>query len=391
MCFTEYLGYTCGHTSLPVKRACPLTTQLHNNPSCPRSAVRPILAPGMCPPCARILHARYVNIIEYEHRFMHERGACGCAVRFPNLQGPRVVSSSSSSSSGPPPPAGGSSSIGTGTRGKGRRGGGRRGAYSSSSASSALAARGGAAPGALAPLYEEEVAPGTDKTLQVNVRLPSLYGAEWVHDHAPLHEEGKCGCDICFNKYEAPYMAWIVAGQEEQEQEQQESEGNASSPSEGGPAAAAAAAVEAARTTAEGQGQDKGKEPENENPQHGTENVNVGGGLLPVESGSGMVAYAGDSTTSSQGWPARWACSPAEMQFMDRLNPSRVGAAEWQRQIAHPVDMQSVWYNNQSEIPVAGLPIGAGPEGDSHMPPFEECELYYPKKKSGNNQRPHSR
>ncbi|KAI1478892.1 hypothetical protein F4774DRAFT_426341 [Daldinia eschscholtzii] len=91
MCFVEYVGYTCGHTSLPVVRPCPMTTQMHTNPTCPRPACRPMLPPSMCPSCGRILHGRFVDIIEHEHRFMHERGACSCDIRFPHLQQPRMV------------------------------------------------------------------------------------------------------------------------------------------------------------------------------------------------------------------------------------------------------------------------------------------------------------
>ncbi|KAI1208972.1 uncharacterized protein F4807DRAFT_105697 [Annulohypoxylon truncatum] len=92
MCFTEFLGYTCGHTSIPVKRPCPMTTQSHVNPICPLPACRPLLAFTMCPSCARIVHGRWVNIIVHEHEFMHARGACHCPLRFPHLQQPRVVS-----------------------------------------------------------------------------------------------------------------------------------------------------------------------------------------------------------------------------------------------------------------------------------------------------------
>ncbi|KAI1399648.1 hypothetical protein F4819DRAFT_464310, partial [Hypoxylon fuscum] len=102
MCFTEHIGYTCGHSSVPVKRACPLTTEFHGNQCCSNSATRPILALTFCPPCARIVHGRWVNIIQFEHRFMHERGACGCEVVFPNLQHPRVVSHEASAGDAAP-------------------------------------------------------------------------------------------------------------------------------------------------------------------------------------------------------------------------------------------------------------------------------------------------
>ncbi|KAH9902131.1 hypothetical protein F4778DRAFT_109981 [Xylariomycetidae sp. FL2044] len=93
MCFIEYIGYTCGHTSMATNRPCPMTTQLYTNPICSQPAVRPILAQGFCPSCSRILHGRWIDILEYEHRFMHLRGVCGCKTKFPDLMQPRVVSS----------------------------------------------------------------------------------------------------------------------------------------------------------------------------------------------------------------------------------------------------------------------------------------------------------
>lgn len=91
MCFTEFIGYTCGHTSLEVLRPCPLTTQFHTNPICSTYGRRSILAQEMCPACQRILHGRAVLILEWEHHWMHERGVCGCPVVFPDLIQPRVI------------------------------------------------------------------------------------------------------------------------------------------------------------------------------------------------------------------------------------------------------------------------------------------------------------
>lgn len=91
MCFTEFIGYTCGHQGADVLRPCPMTTEVHTNPVCTTYARRPILSPGMCPGCQRIIHARCVLTTEWEHHWMHERGVCGCRVIFPDLIKPRVV------------------------------------------------------------------------------------------------------------------------------------------------------------------------------------------------------------------------------------------------------------------------------------------------------------
>ncbi|KAH8676083.1 hypothetical protein BX600DRAFT_454304 [Xylariales sp. PMI_506] len=53
--------------------------------------MRPTEVCTTCPACARILHVRWVEIVTLEHQWMHERGACGCEVKFPTALRPRVV------------------------------------------------------------------------------------------------------------------------------------------------------------------------------------------------------------------------------------------------------------------------------------------------------------
>ncbi|KAM7205490.1 hypothetical protein V8F20_003074 [Naviculisporaceae sp. PSN 640] len=92
MCVDEFIAYFCGHRSLVVLRACPSTTAQPNLPVCSLRPARPEYAETMCSPCERLLHTRWVLIREWEHRWYHERGACGCPVIFPNLvTRPRVI------------------------------------------------------------------------------------------------------------------------------------------------------------------------------------------------------------------------------------------------------------------------------------------------------------
>ncbi|KAI0842283.1 hypothetical protein F5Y06DRAFT_259434 [Hypoxylon sp. FL0890] len=539
MCFIEYLGYTCGHTSMPIKRPCPLTTQLHNNPCCPNAAVRPILAQTMCPGCARLLHGRYVNIIEHEHRFMHERGACNCDVKFPYLQQPRVVQheepelvpvnicecclkgmatgakkdnvekpvkgaadivasspsgsaseSSSKSAHSPtqkfsfspsaaaftpgqpqlqsqgqgqghthtqsteiviyeqnptsnttarvhhsqasasssnksavvartPDSSGGSrrtsfsSEKGKG-KGKGRGGKKSRGGRAQVSASpkqhrtynEAYPGQGqqhtrrtsssAAAQGApkLAPLFEERETLG--KKLEVSVRMLSLYGAEWTHDHAELHRTGRCKCEIKFDKYPAQYMPLLKEARESESCCNEHCNHNAAgvtSQSHDNSNTAPTSSIPISQSDGVLRSSTMSTSRANTNPTS-YENPTTSG-LLPTIAQTAQAqpqpqvpapdytgyfytpGQQGSATTPSSptfrtqpGQPARWACSPYDTSSAD---PSS-SAAETSR----PVDMQTVWYD-QRDTPIAGLPVGAGPEGDSHMPPFEDCELYYPK------------
>ncbi|KAI0483192.1 hypothetical protein GGR56DRAFT_670985 [Xylariaceae sp. FL0804] len=257
MCFVEYVGYTCGHTSCAVHRPCPLTTHLHSNPCCPNPAVRPFLVADMCHACSRILHGRWVDILEWEHQFLHSRGACACDAVFPALQHPRAV--------GPPAPGAGaaadinalteddrhhialssassmterpdatydtpaSKDIDTMKKNQ-KQGTGQQGrrdvavsapsatpspfaatkpefAVASIAAPSASRAAARTAP----PLYQETE--GADGTTIVGVatRLPSTYAAEWTADHAALHASGRCRCAVDFAPYAGPpNMAELV-------------------------------------------------------------------------------------------------------------------------------------------------------------------------------------
>ncbi|KAI0147985.1 hypothetical protein F4776DRAFT_292968 [Hypoxylon sp. NC0597] len=502
MCFIEYMGYTCGHTSLPVKRPCPLTTQLHNNPCCPTPAARPLLAPTMCPACARILHGRYVNIIENEHRFMHERGVCNCQVQFPYLQQPRVIRHEdpeaelapathvyescpegtaagakeeengeknvqvdvdvvNSSPSGSPTeltpqsarsptekfnfspsasvftpgqvqlhgqgetqstevvlyeqthasitiahgsnttpsystPRRASVSSDKGWKGKGKqRNAKKQRKYNEACphphphqqhqqhqqhqrprrTSPSAAAQGVPK---LAPLFEEREVSG--KKLEVSVRMPSIYGAEWVQDHAELHHSGRCKCEIKFEKYEAKYMSLLEESVHDPEYGSNRS-----------------AAVGGAEDSLQLYG--NGNCTSNETTHTPTAS------LSPKNKGSaGYYSYTAPSRTAAEkivepptepripapaypgpfysigqqgsatspsspmfstepGRPARWACSPYD-----------TGASSGAQSAPRPVDMQTIWYDMR-EMPIAGLPVGAGPEGDSHMPAFEKCDL----------------
>ncbi|KAI1105503.1 hypothetical protein F4804DRAFT_350518 [Jackrogersella minutella] len=408
MCFIEYLGYTCGHTSLPIKRPCPMTTSLHDNPCCPQPAARPILAATMCPSCARILHARWVNIIVHEHRFMHERGACRCEVRFPHLQEPRLVShqepgggasvadsAASTAVPGTPEaakapfhfspsaaaftpsasagaqPAGfpsiaavvaSAGSAGAGTS-KGKNG---EASFSKGKNVATIPDKGknaatveddksdngntaGIAP-AMPPLFAEKA--GGNGTVAVDVRMPSQYGAEWVADHAARHRDGQCRCEISFGRYPAAYQDML--------DEARESEYDADV-EDGAQQDAAAAAGVPMMSSAE--------------PPAGAYAWMAY--MVPAYAAApgGYAApppHPPAAAPGPSGGAMRWTYNPYDAWVQSSGAPAGSVA-----QSARPVDMQTVSYN-MTETPIAALPIGAGPEGDSHMPPFDECELYYP-------------
>lgn len=151
MCFAEFIGYTCGHTSYEVLRPCPLTTMSPSSPICTLYARRPFLAREMCPACQRILYRRADAILKGEHRWMHERGVCGCRIYLPNLPKNRVTHR-----------------IADYVGGDG-----------------------------------------------ASVHSSTFYRVEWVEDHRQLHKDGACMCAGDFTFYKTPELYRIAAVQVE--------------------------------------------------------------------------------------------------------------------------------------------------------------------------------
>lgn len=246
MCFKDFIGYTCGHVSKAVLRPCPMTTALTTNAPCASPAERPTLARTMCPACERAVHYRRVLVREWEHRWMHERGACGCAVEFPDLD--------AAAESKPPRMCGaplrrGEHFVHTDLALAGPSGGGayrrvqgggdrqpetpmhhHRGNNKAAAArnNSGRFAQNGRSDGGVLVAHGSDVnsarrtvTPATDdggmylpagyvrstpppfrvvedergRIRSLN-RLASVYAAEWVEDHRELHRLGKCACDV---------------------------------------------------------------------------------------------------------------------------------------------------------------------------------------------------
>ncbi|PBP26910.1 hypothetical protein BUE80_DR002133 [Diplocarpon rosae] len=82
MCVKEFLGYNCGHCSVPHLRRCPLTLLNASFPDCEYAAERPLFTDENCHACTRILWNDRVLKEEEEHRARHLAGECGCPVVF---------------------------------------------------------------------------------------------------------------------------------------------------------------------------------------------------------------------------------------------------------------------------------------------------------------------
>lgn len=266
---------------------------------------------------------------------MHERGACGCEVNFPGMQGPRLVQPGWKTGAG-------TSTAGRDFSGQGIPPTGNNGGNGQPTQSG----------GSSLPLFQENY---VDGVVQVSVRLSSLYAAEWNKDHAKRHESGKCKCPVSFERYK-PYdiennqgkTPWYPI-------------------------------VRLFPTNTGTSDEDDGAMPDPTHNTHGS----FGDDRTPVGhvarwAGDGPPGYLMDKIVG----PVRPDAStyggrPVDIQTVhypgnDGLpiagNPIVCGPFE-QTELPSIVEFQ------QPEVNLAGFPIGAGPEGGSHAGDWETCSL----------------
>lgn len=388
MCFSEFIGYTCGHSSAEVLRPCPMTTQQHTNPLCARHARRPMLVPEMCPACQRVLHGRAVLITEWEHRWMHERGVCGCEVRFPDLFRPRVAGRENGAAG----PGGGSAGRG-GAGGRGGSGGGggqermtlpRVGGNSKTGAKNVPA------------LYQETLTArgaGGGKKPEVAIRIPSFYGAEWVDEHRQLHLKGSCKCPGDFSFYQTPASYQVVpSSSAHHSREQVVRMAGPQSPQ--------------GRTSQYGtmptyinpqqHSKTRNSRPSNSKYSHPQRGTHTQGNHPPQQAPSHQVrtglaelhqhsAYPGQAFNSARGTagtslPPRSPGAIHEVDTARSTNKLYNFACSEGAKITSCADVQSVDFPKPSGVlPLVGLPIGAGPEGPAGLPhtgDFSLCVLH---------------
>ncbi|KAI9736899.1 MAG: hypothetical protein M1818_005950 [Claussenomyces sp. TS43310] len=82
MCVKEFIGFSCGHCTIPTLRQCPLTSQHESFPVCKFPAERVTQVDEMCHPCFRVVWKDNVLEEERRHRTLHEQELCMCEVMF---------------------------------------------------------------------------------------------------------------------------------------------------------------------------------------------------------------------------------------------------------------------------------------------------------------------
>ncbi|KAI3342638.1 hypothetical protein F4824DRAFT_494436 [Ustulina deusta] len=314
------------------------------------------------------MHGRRVDIAEYEHRWMHERGACDCEVKFPGLQQPRLVKRSSIVGD-----EGATASTITAGASAGTSAGGS--ALYPQATQSNIPGRG---EGPAVPLYAEA---RVGDNVEVAVRLTSLYGAEWTKDHAKLHESGKCECPVSFERYKPLDIDYDYDENDSPEldhsvspDQTRNTKHHLSSPKDSYDPKAPVIATPSYEAHARTPSNDK----------------NFADG----------PRYPHGHNQIPTGHIARWAVDGPQGSLLDQiLGPIEPDAPRYG---GHPVDIQTMHYP-QRGIPIsgnpivcgtsqgsglpsiveyqqpkrtlAGFPIGAGPEGESHAGDFETCSL----------------
>lgn len=353
MCFSEFIGYTCGHSSAEVLRPCPMTTQLYTNPLCARYARRPVLAPEMCPACQRILHGRAVLIVEWEHRWMHERGVCGCEVQFPDLFRPRVVGRSQ------PVEARESSHAASNEAGEGRGDGEVEAALPRVGGNDKAGAR------KVPALYQETTTTtttlrGGDGKPEVAIRIPSFYGAEWVDEHRQLHLKGSCKCSGDFSSYQTP-TSYRTAPTSPAEMSREQ-------------------AVRMAHSRSlQSQNIYDGASPPYASPEEQERRAHTTQQNSTDHPYRGRPPHEGRRTTGPP-TPQR---SPGAIYEVDPARSTNAlynfACAEG-AEITSCADFQSVEFPGPEDVlPLVGLPMGAGPEGPAGLPhtgDFVSCVLH---------------
>ncbi|KAK2611380.1 hypothetical protein N8I77_004721 [Diaporthe amygdali] len=373
-----------------------MTTQFYTNPLCTQHARRPILAPEMCPACQRVIHGRAVLITEWEHRWMHERGVCGCEVQFPDLIRPRVVSRSRPGQT-----------IGRNGQMKNNTHGSKNNKPTSVSLPKTNGSGMAGTKGIPAYYQERSTKKGEDKP-EVDVRIPSLYGVEWVDEHRQLHKDGSCKCagDFSFYKTREPYPAvpstsalinnvpeQVVRTEAIQKTSQGESHRNfqnSASSHYSKPQNPSHLGLSFPKTLHNSHSQLLPHHQVDTLTQQST--LNETASLNQAQHHISTFPHTQDNFIASPKFPplvvnSSWPHTPQrspgaiyEVDLTKSTNKLYNLACNEGANITGLADFQSIEFPKpKSILPLVGLPIGAGPEGPpslSHVGSFEDCVLH---------------
>ncbi|KAF2964774.1 hypothetical protein GQX73_g8799 [Xylaria multiplex] len=338
------------------------------------------------------MHGRRVDIAEYEHRWMHERGACDCEVKFPALLQPRLIQRSSIVADENATPM----TVPSATAGVAAGGSAPSEQDLSPKTNNAASHRVAKsnAPGqdvgkAAIPLFQEAQ---IGDNVEVAVRLTSLYGAEWTKDHAKLHHNGQCNCPVRFESYK-PQDIDYCQGEAREAYPGDDSYSYIIPDDQQG--------SKLDYSNSPDQTQKTGHEYYPNPPPTVASPLRSNARASSIDNNSADGPnYLFGHERVPVGHVARWAMEGHQGSLLDEiLGPIRPDASLYG---GRPVDVQTMHYKpsgipisgdpiacgttRKSDLPsivefqqprttIAGFPIGAGPEGESHAGEFEACSL----------------
>jgi hypothetical protein len=266
---------------------------------------------------------------------------------------------------------------------------------------------------ALAPIVQ--ITEVDDERTEVAVRLSSMYGAEWIPDHGALHRAGRCSCLVSFDKYKPHHhvteddvdpLALAVPDKQLQRQQPSSSSGSSTPHNADGMSWRSSA-----------------QQPLGQHDPAGVPAARESLGYHPLVDGSGayvdtkgVAPYA--PASARQGlrydqtmdyYPMSSANKEAYAQnpygvpydqytqytqgpYTQRSTASAQTGAYMQAQPhGEIVAIAGIPVYQQQELPLAGWPIGGGPEfgaENSHSPSWDMCQLSRPKLKKSRSWSP---
>lgn len=324
---------------------------------------------------------------------MHERGVCGCDVRFPDLFRPRVAGRGNAQ--GP---------------GAGDDGGGV--AVVVEEAERALPDRMGGSGKAgaknIPALYREVLTAGVaggSRKPEVAVRIPSFYGVEWVDEHRQLHIRGSCKCLGDFSFYQTPASYQVVQSSSVHDRREQVVHVADSQTSQGRDSQKVAMS---AHPNSHGDSDTRFSRPGslmyshlqqvtnnqgNHPPRHAhSDKMNINQTQLeqyPISHAThanlSHPEHLGHSSsqvrsTTARSIPQRSSGAIYEVDSAKSTNQLYNFACGEGAKITRCADFQTVDFpKKEGVLPLVGLPIGAGPEGPAGLPhtgDFDYCVLH---------------
>lgn len=372
MCQKESIHYNCGHSSLPVIRPCPLTTQSPDFPICSLQAGSDHMAKTMCSACERVLQGRWVLVQAKENRWIHERGACACHPVRPGTSTALCIGGENDQLA-------------------------MRLAVLSTNSAVASTTDDEARPlrptaGGFVPRPDQTTQFALYDTRTHGAWVPNLYAASWLRAHRLIHQAGQCTCEVDVNPVDQHIHEDDL---NEEEKAQHEAMGETAQLENGGQTGDVFTAQVA---TIPPLGEPSGAfapvnsalVPTNYPYPLRVPNGNIIWLTAPSNATTPTSQTSGTSQTTQTSQTST-TCGEAETNQAETTQAATASPVVYRTPRIAPGTQHVTGHTPNSlparspeRTPVLGLPLGAGPEGTyhGHMPPWRDCALSRPRRHS---------